>query len=179
MVVAFVAAWQLGTTRSEEGEGRLDNFLVRPVARWSWLAGRLLVASAVLVLGGVLAGIFTWLGAASQSSGVSFAKVFEAGLNIIPPALCVLGIGALVFGLLPRLSSLASYGVLVWSVLVELVGGVVGLNHWVLDTSVFHQMADAPAANPDWASACALLGVGAVAALCGVAAFSVRDLSSE
>ena len=87
------------------------------------------------------------------------------------PGLCILGIGAFVFGVWPRAAAVATYGVLVWSFLVELVGGIVGLNHWVLDTSVFHQMAAAPAVSPDWTSGGVLLALGAVAALAGGVAF--------
>ncbi|MGA2528101.1 MAG: ABC transporter permease subunit [Acidimicrobiales bacterium] len=179
MLVAFVAAGQVGATRSEEAEGRLDNLLVRPLTRSRWLAGRMLVATGVLVLAGLVAGVFTWLGAASQDSGVSFTAVAEAGLNVIPPAVCVLGFGTFVFGVWPRASAIATYGLLVWSVLVELVGGVVGLNHWVLDTSVFHQMAAAPAVGPDWETSGILLAVGAFAAFAGGLGFWRRDLSSE
>ena len=139
--MAFVGAGQLSTTPA--AEGGLDNLLVRPLARSRWYAEPLLVAGAALVAGGLIAGIFAWLGAASQHSGVGFTSVLEAGLNVVPPTLCILGIGALVFGLAPRATTIATYGLLVWSFLVELVGGVVGLNHFVLDTSVFHQMAAA------------------------------------
>ena len=106
-------------------------------------------------------------------------SMLGAGLNVIPPAVCVLGIGALAFGAWPRASTIASYGVLVWSFLVELVGGIVGLNHWVLDTSVFHQMAAAPAVSPDWTSGTVLLALGAAAAFAGGVAFRFRDLKSD
>ena len=176
VLLAFVASGQISSARAEEAEGRLDHLLVRPVSRWSWFAARLGVVTLALVLGGVVAGVFTWLGAASQHSGVSFVTVLEAGLNVVPPAVCILGIGALVFGVSPRASSVATYGVLVWSFLVELVGGIVGLNHWVLDTSLLHQMAAAPAVSPDWTSGGAMLGVALIAALAGGIAFNLRDL---
>jgi putative exporter of polyketide antibiotics len=64
-------------------------------------------------------------------------------------------------------------------VLVELVGGVVGLNHWLLDTSVFHQMAAAPAVSPDWVTGAVLAGIGVAAAAAGTVAFKLRDLASE
>ncbi len=178
ILVAFVAAGQVSATRGEEADGRLDHLLVRPVSRASWLAGRLVLATVALVLGGLVAGVFTWLGAASQHSGLSFATVVEAGLNVVPPAVCILGIGALVFGVWPRAASVATYAVLVWSFLVELVGGIVGLNHWLLDTSVFHQMTAAPAISPDWTSGAALVGIGVVASLTGGVAFNLRDLQS-
>ena len=179
VLVAFVACGQINAARAEEAEGRIDHLLVRPLARSSWFASRLTVAAAALVLGGVVAGVFAWLGAVSQASGVSFMSMLGAGLNVIPPAVCVLGIGALAFGAWPRASTIASYGVLVWSFLVELVGGIVGLNHWVLDTSVFHQMAAAPAVSPDWTSGTVLLALGAAAAFAGGVAFRLRDLKSD
>ncbi len=179
VILAIVAAGQVGTARGEEAGGRLDHFLVRPVSRSSWLAGRLLIATAVLVVGGLLAGACTWLGAASQHTGVGFASVLDAGLNVVPPAVCLLGIGAFVFGVWPRASIVATYGILVWSFLVELIGGVVGVNHWLLDASLFHQMAAAPAVGPDWATGGVLVAIGAVAAVAGGTAFAHRDLKGE
>ena len=179
VILAIVAAGQISAARGEEAGGRLDHFLVRPVSRSSWLAGRLLIATIVLVVGGLLAGVSTWLGAASQHTGVSFASVLNAGLNVVPPAVCILGVGAFVLGVWPRASNVATYGLLVWSFLVELIGGVVGLNHWVLDASLFHQMAAAPAASPDWTTGGVLVAVGAVAAVLGGIAFAHRDLKGE
>ncbi len=178
-VVAIMAAGQIGTMRAEEATGRLDNFLVRPVSRWSWLAGRLLIAVVVVVVGGLICGIFTWIGAASQHSGIGFSTLLGAGLNVVPPAVCLLGLGTLVFGVWPRATTVVTYGVLVWSFLIELLGGIVGINHWVLDTSLFHQMAAAPAVSPDWTSGGALLAIGALAAIFGGIAFRFRDLQSE
>jgi ABC-2 type transport system permease protein len=179
VLVAFVSAGQVSAARSEEAEGRLDNLVVRPVSRVSWLAGRLGVTSAVLLGVALVAGVCTWLGAASQHSGVSFTGVLDAGLNVVPPAICILGVGALVLGLWPRAASVVTYGLIAWSLLVELVGGIVGLNHWALDTSVFHQMAAAPAVSPNWTSGGALLALGAVAAVVGGLAFNHRDLEGE
>jgi ABC-2 type transport system permease protein len=179
VILAIVAAGQISAARGEEAGGRLDHFLVRPVSRSSWLAGRLLIATIVLVVGGLLAGVSTWLGAASQHTGVSFASVLNAGLNVVPPAVCILGVGAFVLGVWPRASNVATYGLLVWSFLVELIGGVVGLNHWVLDASLFHQMAAAPATSPDWTTGGVLVAVGAVAAVLGGTAFAHRDLKGE
>jgi len=92
---------------------------------------------------------------------------------------CILGIGGFVIGILPRAAVVATYGVLVWSFLVELVGGIVNVNHWVLDTSVFHQMAAAPAVSANWATGGVMVAVGAVASALGVIAFRRRDLQGE
>jgi ABC-2 type transport system permease protein len=179
LLVALVAAGQLSAARNEEAEGRLDHLLVRPVSRYTWLAGRLAVATGSLVAAGLVAGIVCWLGAASQHSGVGLATLLDAGLNVVPPALFVLGAGALTFGVWPRALSSVTYGFLAWSFLVEIIGGLIGVSHWILDTSLFHQMSAAPAVKPNWTSGAALSALGVAAAGMGALAFHHRDLAAE
>jgi ABC-2 type transport system permease protein len=152
---------------------------VRPVARAGWLAGRLAVTVATLLASGLLAGLCAWLGAASQHTGVRFASLIGAGLNVVPPAFCLLGLGVLVWGVRPRAATFVVYGLLAWSLLVEVLSGTVTVSHWLLDTSVFHEMSAAPAVAPDWTSAAALTAVGAIAAALGGLAFVRRDLAGE
>jgi hypothetical protein len=63
-----------------------------------------------------------------------------------------------------------------WSLLIELAGGFAAQSHWLLDTSLFHQMASAPAVPADWTTNGVMIGIGVVAALLGGALFSRRDL---
>ncbi len=179
IMAAFMTAGQLATTRAEEGEGRLDHLLVRPVSRSSWFGGRMTATAAAVAGGGALAGMAAWIGTASQHAGVSITTTLEAGLNIVPPALCVLGAGALALGMVPRLTSVAVYGLVGWSAFIEFVGGLTSFNHWLLDTSLFHQMTAAPAVAPNWTVDAVLVGVGVAATLVGMAAFSRRDLVGE
>ena len=179
VLVAFVAAGQVTAARLEEAQGRLDHLLVRPVSRLSWLAGRIGVAVVVLVAGGVVASIATWLGTTSQNAHVSIATLLAAGLNVVAPALCLLGIGVLALGVWPRATSHAVYALLGWSLLVEIVGGVVTTSHWLADTSLFHQMAAAPAVSPDWTTGAAMVGIGAACAGVGALAFHLRDVQGE
>ncbi|HMD46827.1 MAG TPA: ABC transporter permease subunit [Acidimicrobiales bacterium] len=179
VLLALLAAGQVSAARSEEAEGRLEHLLVRPVSRPSWLTGRVGVAALALVAAGLVAGLAAWLGAASQHTGLGFTAVLGAGLNLVPPALCVLGAGVLGLGVWPRAASGFAYGLLAWSLLVELVGGFVASNRWLLDTSVFHQMAAAPAVHPDVTSAAVMAALAALAALAGGVAFTRRDLAGE
>jgi ABC-2 type transport system permease protein len=176
ILIAFVAGSQVTAARSEESGGMLDHFLTRPVSRTSWLGGRFLVAIAVLVLSGVGAGVFAWLGAAIQHTGLSFTTLAGAGVNLVPPAIVILGVGVLTLGIRPRATSIVVYGVLVWSLLLVIVGGIGAVNHWVLDTSVFHHMASAPAVRPDWEANGIMTAVGMASALAGGSAFRRRDL---
>jgi len=76
----------------------------------------------------------------------------------------------------PRAPSGAAYAVFAWSFLVELIGGIVRINHW-LDTSVFHQMAAASATGPDWFTSGILVRLGVMGALLGGIGFRCRDLA--
>jgi ABC-2 type transport system permease protein len=179
ILLGFVAGALITAARQEEAEGRLEHLLVRPLSRWSWLGGRVSVAGAVVAVGAVEVGAFTWLGAASGHAGLGLSSLVDAGLNIAPPSLFVLGVGALVLGVWPRATSVAVYGVLVWSILVTVIGGFSDNNHWLLDTSVFHHMAAAPASAPNWTAGGVMIATGVGAAVVGAAAFWRRDLVGE
>ena len=179
LLVALIAAGQVSSIRAEEAEGRVDHLLVRPVSRYTWLFGRLLIATSTLVLAGISAGLSSWVGAASQNAGVGLATLLEAGLNVVAPAFFLLGVGTFVFGVRPRAISAVTYGLLAWSFLVDLIGSDINASHWVLDSSLFHQVTAAPAISPNWTTNAILLGVGAATAALGAVAFRNRDLAGE
>lgn len=177
LLVSLLAAGQISAAREEEADGRLEHLLVRPVARTTWLLGRLAATVAALLLTAIVSATCAWAGAASQNSGIGLGQLLNAGLNLVPPALVVLGAGVLALGLWPRAVSPVTYAVLAWSFLLELIGGTIQANHWLLDTSVFHHMATAPAADPNWTTNLALAIVGIGATLVGAIAFAHRDLT--
>ena len=179
LLAALAAAAQMSAARAEEAAGRLDHVLVRPVSRTNWLLGRVGVALATVLAAGVLAGATAWLGAVSQGADVRLPELLRAGINLVPPAVVVLGGAVLALGLRPRLVSVAGYGLVAWSFLVEIVGAIVHADHWVLDTSLFRHMAPAPVVEPDWRTDLVLVAIGAIAATVGVLAFGRRDLAGE
>ena len=179
IVIAFQAASAVNAAWAEEAEGRLDHVLAAPVRRSRWLAGRLLAGIAALLFSGIVAGIFTWAGEAAQGGGISFPAALDAGINVVPPALFTLGTGTLAAGFWPRRAPTVAYVVLGWSVLIQFAGGFAAQNRWVLDTSLFHQMASAPAVPPDWQVNGILTGLGLAAMLLGGWPFRHRDLQGE
>lgn len=180
VMVAFVAAGQITAVRSEEAEGRLEHLLVRPLSRASWLIGRLALIAAALIVSAFVAGVCSWAGAASQRAGVSLGSLLGAAFNVVPPVLCLLGIAVLAFGFVPRATAAVAYGLLTWSLLVDLVGGAFGdANRWLIDTSVFHHMSSAPAVSPDWKSSAVLVGLALATGALGVLGFVHRDLAGE
>ena len=98
---------------------------------------------------------------------------------MLPPAFCVAGLGTLALGFAPRVVNAATYGLLTWSLLLELTGGFFTSNHWLLDSSVFHQMAYVPAVTPDWTSWGILLALAAAATAAGLIGFRRRDLAED
>lgn len=178
VLAGFMAAGQATAARGEEAEGRVDPLVVGPVSRVSWLGGRVVLACAVLVIAGVVAGLSTWVGVEAQGGGVSLSTLLKAGINVVPAALCLLGIGVVAMGVWPRATSYVVYGYLGWSLLIEVVGGVGTQRQWLLDTSLFHQMAAAPAVDPNWTVNGVLFAIGAATALCGIAWFRRRDLAA-
>ena len=175
VLIALISAGQITAMRTEEADGYLENLLVRPVSRTSWFAGRLGLSSLLVLTAGLLAGIGAWAGAASQHSGIRFGSLVTAGLNVVPPGLFLLGLGALVLGAWPRRTSTVVYGYLAWSFLIEFAGGVVHTSHWLLDTSVFFHMVPAPAASPDWPGMAAITGLGIGGAVLGGILLCRRD----
>ncbi|HZN14029.1 MAG TPA: ABC transporter permease subunit [Acidimicrobiales bacterium] len=178
-LVAFAAAGQIAAMRREEADGFLDNVLVRPTTRARWLIGRLVVGATTVSLAGIAGGLAAWCGSATQHSGVAFTDLFAAGVNIVPPGLLVLGVGTLVYGVVPRPAPTIAYAIVTWSFIVQLIASLVTTNAVVVGSSLLHYVTPAPATDPNWGSAARLVAIGCVAAALGVAAFARRDLASR
>ena len=179
VALAFVAVGLVSAARKEESSGQLDNLLVRALSRETWFGQRVALGTVVLVLGGLLAGFATWLGATLDHSSVGFVSMISAGPNVAVPAFLLFGLGVFALAVAPRLVNFVLYGLLVWFFLIEIVGGVVKANHWVLDLSAFHQMASAPAMPIAWTANEVMIALALVSAGLGVIVFSRRDLLGE
>lgn len=173
------AASAVNAMRDDEARGYLDNLLVQPVSRLRWLWGRLLLAAIGIELGGLVAGLSAWAGAASQHVNMSMTQLLLAGVNAATPALLVLGMAVLSFGFVPRLTGFIGYGIIAWSFLVQMISSGVNLSHWLLDTSLLHHVALAPASPPKWGVAALFALIGAAACLAGSWRFHRRDLQAE
>jgi ABC-2 type transport system permease protein len=175
-LVAIAVAGQISAIRNEESSGHLDNLVVRRVARWRWLSVRTAIAAGLVLTASLLVGLTAWLGASGRGV-VPFGDLVQAGVNAAPPALFILGVSVLVFGVAPRAAIGVAYGLVVWSFFVETIASIFDSNHWLRDTSPLLHMAPAPAAAPDWTSAAWLVGLGLAAAAAGVIAFERRDVA--
>jgi ABC-2 type transport system permease protein len=178
LAISLFAASHISAIRDDEGSGRLETLFALPVARRAWLVGRIVIAAGSSVAVALLVGVLAWAGAASQSSGVSFAALLEAGANCVPAALCFLGVGALLFAALPRQSAGGSLALVGVAFLWELVGALVGAPAWLLAVSPFHHVAAVPQSAFDVRGALAMIVVSVCASAAGVELFIRRDLKS-
>jgi ABC-2 type transport system permease protein len=177
-LVAFAAAGQIAAMRSEEAEGHLDHLLARPLDRRSWLAGRLGFGVVFTIAAALATALASWAGVASGPGGVGLGSMLQAGLNLVPPALFVLGLGTLLLGFAPRLAMPLLYAFVLWSFLIETVGTSITSSQWLLDTALFTHVGPVPAASLDWAAMGIVTGLALLAALAGLAAFVRRDLAA-
>jgi len=147
-LVALLPAGQIASACEEELSGRLVNVLAGPVGKATWLGGRLLLASIGILAAGLLAGIASWVGAATQGVDIGLTTMLLAGVNVMPTALVTLGTGALVLSLAPRAAVGTVYGVVTWSMLVTFFSSLVSGMRSLDRLSLFHYMALAPAQDP-------------------------------
>ena len=108
-----------------------------------------------------------WLGAKTQGVDLALATMVGSGLNVVPTALVALGVGALTLSIAPRAAVRSVYGVVIGSLLLDLVASMVSGLAWLGHLSLFHYMALAPAQDIDAGTVVITLAVGA--SLCGLA----------
>ena len=174
--VALFAAAQTAAIRDEEASWRIEHLLVRPVGRVRWLATRTLAAALGIVLLAVTVGLAMWAGTALGGTALTVGDALATALNLMPAALLFLGLGVLLFGLLPRLTAPLTYGAVIAAYLLDFVGPLLDLPDAVLDASPLRHLAEVPVADLDGAAAAIMLAIGALAATAGIAAFRRRDL---
>jgi ABC-2 type transport system permease protein len=175
-IVALLPAGQVGAAAGEESSGRLALLLVQPVRRESWFAGRLLLATATIVVAGALAGLGAWLGARSQGIDLDAVTMIGAGLNVVPTALVALGIGAVVLAIAPRAAAPTVYAVIGWSLVVDILASQVSGVTWLRDVSLFHAMALAPAQDVSVRTVAITLAIAVGLSAVAITVFRRRDV---
>jgi ABC-2 type transport system permease protein len=178
-IMLLAVASAINAVREDEAEGRLDNLLVRPVSRFGWLGARILIILCLILAAGTLATVGTWLGSHWVGASLELSEMIKAGLNATAPAVLLAGIGLFALGFIPRHASKLLYAIVGSSFLVQMLGSIGNLNHWLLDASLLHHIALAPAVNPNWTVFWTYIALGVGAGFVGVLRFNDRDLQNE
>ena len=179
MTLMIMATTVIASIRSDEAKQYLDNILVQPYRRASWLLTRFLIGIAVTLTIAVACGLAIMATGSSQDLDLEFSKVMALSVAMTGTVGFLLGLGILVYGMLPRLSVILMYFVITWSFLIDLISSAAKLDDWLLRSSLFHYISFNLAEWPDWQTFGCLAGLGVVMAAIGIFCFTRRDIVAE
>jgi ABC-2 type transport system permease protein len=172
---AMAAALRL---RGEEASGRVEPLLAGPVSRQRWAASHLTFAilgpAVLLGSAGVAAGLA--YGLSTGHVGGDLPRVLAAAMVQLPAVWVLVGISAVLFGLLPRLAASVGWGVLAACVLLEEFGKPLQLSKRVLDLSPFVHVPKLPGGDVSAAPLVWLALISAVLIAAGLLGLRRRDI---
>ena len=164
--------------RSEEANDRSEPVLATPVSRQRYWSGYLAVSvfGSVIVLG--VAGFVLGVSAAIAVDDASLVwSGTVAMLNYLPAVLVLIGVAAALVGRFPGATGLAWVALGIGFV-VAMFGPLLGLPDWVLRVSPFQNVALVPAEGVAPAPLFALVALGVVLLVAGLATYRRRDIPS-
>jgi ABC-2 type transport system permease protein len=165
--------------RTEETRGRAEPVLATAASRWAWFGSHL----SVLAIGGLwllfVAGITTGAGAAIGIGDAGyFWEVTVAHVVHTPVVLVLLGIAALLFGLLPRAIGV-TWAVFGYSMIIGFFGPLMDLSQWAYNISPLEHIARAPLEGFTWQPVVILTVIAAALGYAGLVLFRRRDLETK
>lgn len=165
--------------RDEETSGRAEPLLSTALSRNRWLGGHLTVA----LLGGLLLLLLTGLGfgvvgALTTGDASLVPKLVGSALLYAPAVWVTAGVATVLFGWLPKWSTLA-WIVPVWAFVIGYLGQVLRFPDWTNNLSPFGHVAQAPAEPVNWLAPLLLTVCAAVLLAFGFNGFRRRDLESK
>lgn len=179
LILLVMSAVCMGSIRQEEAKGYVDNVLIQPVTRSGWLAKRLFLVIAMVSIISLLSGYLIWQIATLQDVHIDLWIITQNAIALIGTIILTVGIGTLFYGLLPRLTSLVMYAVIIWAFVVDVLKSFFSLGDFIDKTSLLHYVSFAPTKAPDWSTFIWLVGIGVILMIIGVVLFTKRDIVSE
>jgi ABC-2 type transport system permease protein len=159
---------------AEETEYRVEPVLAGALTRAKYLANNALIAFGGPALAVVLAGAGIGLVAASGDYGVSAADVLGQAVATIPAVWVLVAVALATVGANPRVR-LASWGAIVLTFALTILGPLFKLWNWILGISPFWHVPNVTT-NPEW-SGLSIVGLLAVALTAiGFIGFRRRDV---
>ncbi|WP_298890092.1 hypothetical protein [uncultured Serinicoccus sp.] len=180
MLALLVSAYVLvgvGSWRREEERGRLEVELSAPRSRGGWLGPRLLVVTlGALAVGAVGALALGSSAAAALEDGTWVGEVLGAATAHLPAVLVFLGLGAALFGWLPRAVA-AGWAAFALAAVLAYLGPGLDLPSWLLDATPFLAVGQdvvGEGPQPTALVVLSVLGLGLLAV--GLVGFRRRDV---
>jgi ABC-2 type transport system permease protein len=175
IVTAAYAVQAVLRLPGEENSQRAEALLATSTGRIRWALGHLAVAltgSAVLLLAfGVAAGLTS----GGQPGEVALPRVLGAALVQLPAIGVITGLVIALFGWLPRWTP-AGWGAVLAVLMLNLIGPLLHLNHWVLDLSPFTHLPSLPGGDLSWVPLAWLLAVALGLSGFGMLGLRRRDI---
>lgn len=179
LILLVMSAVMIGSIRSQEAKGYIDNILVQPIRRTGWLTKRLLIISGITLTISLITSYVIWQIAKLTGVSLDLGIMFENGIALTGGVLLLIGGGAFLFGILPRFAAIIMYVAIVWAFVVDVLKSFLSLDDSIDKTSLLHYVSFAPTKSPDWSTFAWLVGIGFILAVIGVWQFSRRDIISE
>jgi len=179
VILLLMATQSMAAIRNTEAKNYIDNILTQPLRRGSWLISRLLIIIVTFTLISLLCGFATWFMARGQGIPIDFTNFLLLNISLTGTVLFTLGVGTLLYGILPRLSTLVMYCVIAWSFVIDIIGTVISLPDIIIRSSLLHYVSLSPNQPPDWQTFTWLVVLGVGMMTLGIIAFSKRDIISE
>ena len=148
-----------------------------PVTRTELAGSHLVFAltapAAMLALSGSVAGFI--YGVSTGNAGGEAARVVSAALVQIPAVWVIAAVAMLLYGGIPRLTTMA-WGVLIACLLLSQLGPILRLPQWAMNLSPFTHVPDFPVESLDWGPLVVLFVVACGLATLGLVRFRARDI---
>ena len=179
-ILASAAALQVVIrARQEEAHGTAELVLATPVPRGRWLGeyGAVgLIAAMVVIVAAVIGAV---LGATSADDPADVsATAIEAAVAQLPAVLVYLGLGLLLFVLVPRATIAAAWALLALGAFFGVFGELIGLPDWVRELSPFAHSPVPVGDDIDWSGGAWMLALGIAGIVAAIAAMRRRELAS-
>ncbi|MDF2575531.1 MAG: polyketide antibiotic transporter, partial [Agromyces sp.] len=177
-ILASACALQLiMRARQEEAHGTAETVLATPVPRQRWIAehGAVALIGVVVVIGVAMLGAFAGARTADDPAETS-ADAAQAAIAQLPAVLVYLGLGMLLFVLLPRVMIGVAWAALTLGAFFGVFGELLGLPEWVHDLSPFAHSPVPIGDDVDWTGGVWMLAIAAIAIGVAIVAMRRREL---
>jgi ABC-2 type transport system permease protein len=179
LILLVMSAVAIGSIRNQEAKLYLDNILVQPVRRSAWLAKRISIIVSMAMIISLVTGYAIWQIATAQGVSLDLGLVLQNSIVLTGSVILLVGLGALLYGLLPRFAAIIMYVAIVWAFVADILKALFSLNDAIDKTSLLHYVSFAPTKTPDWTTFAWLVVIGFIAGTLGIIAFVKRDIVNE
>jgi ABC-2 type transport system permease protein len=179
-ILASACALQLVMrARQEEAHGTAETVLATPVPRQRWLGeyGAVAFLGVVVVIALAMLGAFAGAQSADDPAGMS-QDAAQAAIAQLPAVLVFLGIGMLLFVLVPRVMIGVAWALLTLGAFFGVFGELLGLPDWVHDLSPFAHSPVPIGDDVDWSGGAWMIAIGLAAIALSIVLMRRRELAT-